>query len=74
MTGPSKDWQGRVDTALVQTLAASNGLNLTEERAADLVPALQVILDFDVQLRDLGLGAFPVVGLPWGDSQETPTP
>jgi hypothetical protein len=49
----------------IQALAAANGLALTPERAADLIPAVQAILDADAELVALHLGVLPTTGLPW---------
>ena len=69
MTDSSRDPAPIVDAELVRTLAAANGLSLTTERAADLVSALQAILDADAQLTALDLGALPAAGLPWDTAQ-----
>ncbi len=59
-----------VDGKFVQELAAANGLALTPERAADLIPAVRAILDADAQLATLDLSALPAAGLPWAARRE----
>jgi hypothetical protein len=53
------------DIEFIQALAAANGLTLAPERAADLIPAVQAILDADAKLSVLHMGALPTTGLPW---------
>jgi hypothetical protein len=54
-----------VDSGAIQTLAAANGLTLTAQRAEDLSPALQVMLEADARLVQLELASYPAAGLPW---------
>ena len=54
-----------VDAATVRLLAATNGLDLTPERAAALVRYVQGILAADAALAKLDLSTLPAAGLPW---------
>lgn len=62
----------KIDAVVVRQLAARNGLDLTAERAADLVAPLQQLLAADEQIRTLVLSTLPAVGWPWGESNEQP--
>ncbi|MEZ4865964.1 MAG: hypothetical protein R3C14_31910 [Caldilineaceae bacterium] len=50
---------------LIQQLAALQGLALTPDRAATLLPALSELLAVDVRIAALDLATLPAVGLPW---------
>ncbi|MBW7882580.1 MAG: hypothetical protein H3C34_08075 [Caldilineaceae bacterium] len=60
----------------VQLLATLNGLELAPDRAAQLAPELQALLEIEAQLDALELDTLPATGLPWepftqGASPET---
>lgn len=57
--------QPTVTAELIRQLAAANGLALTLERAATLVPALQAILATDQAIAALPIHTLPITGLPW---------
>jgi hypothetical protein len=54
-----------IDTAAVQRMAVHNGVQLDPDRAADLVPFVQSLLEADARLAALDLGTLPAAGLPW---------
>jgi hypothetical protein len=58
----------QIDAATVRALAARNGLDLSLERAADLVAPLQVLLVADQQIRAVVPATTAPVGWPWGDA------
>lgn len=66
------DTIGPIDTATVRRLAARNGLDLTAERATDLVAPLQLLLAADEEIKRLALGTLPAVGLPWREADAQP--
>lgn len=59
-----------VNAKLVAKLAALNGLELSLQRAAPLVPVLRELLEVDRQIADLQLERLLPVGLPWQDEGE----
>lgn len=66
MTPYSDAMTERVLTAaVVRQVAALAGLDLTPERAADLVPALLPMFEGDARIAALGLGTLSPLGTPW---------
>ena len=52
---------------LVLEMARLAGLELTLERARDLIPALQPVFNGDAQIAKLELGTLSIIGKPWED-------
>lgn len=60
-----------VDVQTVRQLARLAGLDLTVDRAAELVPALKAMLKTDGRIVDLGIETLPATGLPWLNEEAT---
>lgn len=54
---------------LVRQFARLAGLDLTPERAADLVPLLRPVLEGDARIAGLDLGPLSALGPPWGEER-----
>ncbi|WP_216320484.1 hypothetical protein [Deinococcus aestuarii] len=54
---------------LVWRLARLAGLELPPERAADLVPLLQSVLEGDARIAALDLGPLSALGPPWPEER-----
>lgn len=53
---------------LVQQIAGLAGLELTLERAAELIPALEPVFKGDAEIIKLGLDNLRAVGTTWPES------
>jgi hypothetical protein len=61
-----------VDVQTVRQIARLAGLDLTADRASELVPALKEMLRADGGIVDLAIETLPVTGLPWLNEEATP--
>jgi hypothetical protein len=52
---------------LVLEMARLAGLEISLERAQDLIPALQPVFDGDAEIAKLKLGTLSAVGTPWAE-------
>ncbi len=54
-----------LDVDFIRQIAQTNGLDLSRERAENLLPALRELLAVDAKMAALQLDRLPAVGLPW---------
>ena len=59
----------RLTPKLIAESARLAGLNLSLERAAELLPVLEDLLAGDAKIAGLGLGNLPVVGPTWAEAE-----
>ncbi len=55
---------------LVLGMARLAGLEISLERADDLIPALQPVFDGDAEIIKLKLGTLSAVGKPWTEAED----
>jgi hypothetical protein len=55
---------------LVLEMARLAGMEISLERAGDLIPALQPVFDDDAAITKLKLGTLSAVGKPWTEAED----